>query len=362
MKGILIVGGYGTFGTHVARELAADGLPVTIAGRDRRRAEAFATALGPHCRGAAVDTACPDSCAAALEGHSVVVNCAGPFGEFDDTLLRAALDSGCHYADIGDDRGYAARVRALDDRFRARGLAAVYGCSSLPGISGALALTLRQRIRGGIDRVRVTLFIGNRNPKGQAAVRSLLGGLGRPIAAPQGMLRGFHDGEVVPLPSPFGCRTVFNFDSPDYDLLPGLVGARSVLVKVGFELRSATAVFALLARLGTGYGACTARLLEFPAWVFHRVGCSGGAVMTEFRRTDGSWVRATMLARGDGQRMVALPCALVARELAKGPVIHHGAATAYEFLGATALLDALVHAGFELKFFENARSVTAREK
>jgi hypothetical protein len=348
MKGILIIGGYGTFGTHVSRELAADGLPLTIAGRDRERAEVFARSLGPHCRGIGVDTTRPESCAATLAGHGVVVNCAGPFGDFDDTLLRATFDAGCHYTDIGDDRRYAARVRGFDEHFRGRGLAAVYGCSSLPGISGALALLLRQQVRGDINRVRVTLFVGNCNPKGHAAVRSLLAGLGRPIAAPQGMLRGFHDGQVVPLPPPFGPRTVFNFDSPDYDLLSGLVGAHAVVVKVGFELRSATSTFALLARLGTGYGAFTAKFLELPAWVFRRVGYSGGAVMTEFHLTDGTAVRATMLARQDGQRMAALPCALVARALAKGDLTRLGAATAYEFLGPTSLLEELVKAGFEL--------------
>jgi hypothetical protein len=349
MQGILIIGGYGTFGTHVARQLAADGLPLTIAGRNRGRAEEFARSLGSHCRGAAVDTTCPESCADGLAGHAVVVSCAGPFGEFDDTLLRAALDAGCHYADIGDDRGYAARVRSLGDHFRRRRLAAVYGCSSLPGISGALAMFLRQRVAGDIDRVRVTLFIGNRNPKGQAAVRSLLATLGRPIAAPQGRLRGFHDGAVVPLPPPFGPRTVFNFESPDYDLLPGLVAARSVVVKVGFELRSATATFALLARFGSGYGEFTAKVLEFPAWLFHQVGCSGAAVMTEFHHADGTAVHATMLARQEGQRMAALPCALVARALAKGAIARTGAASAYEFLGAGPLLDALVQGGFELR-------------
>src|SRR5204862_6086264 len=125
-------------------------------------------------------------------------------------------------ADIADDRAYAAAVRSYDERFRARGLAAVYGCSSLPGISGALALRAAEGIPATVDRVRVTLFIGNKNPKGRAALHSLVAGLGRPIAAPQGTLRGFRDREVVTLPPPFGRRPVFNFQSPDYDLLPKL--------------------------------------------------------------------------------------------------------------------------------------------
>jgi hypothetical protein len=278
----------------------------------------------------------------------VAINCAGPFGGLDGTLLEACLEAGCHYADIGDDRAYATRVRAAGPRFEGRGLAAVYGCSSLPGISGALALRAREGAAEAPARARVTLFIGNDNPKGHAAVTSLVAGLGRPIAAPQGTLRGFRDREVVSLPFPFGRRGVFNFDSPEYDLFPALLGVLAVSVKVGFELRLATFGFAALALLGPGYGPRTARLLDLPARVIRGWGCSGGAVMAELLFPDGAVRWAAVAATANAQWMAALPCALVARALAGGSVPVTGAATAYEFLGPRALLDGLVGAGFTL--------------
>jgi hypothetical protein len=348
MTPVLVLGGYGTFGAHVCRELARQGVSLTIAGRDGAKAEAFASTLASGCRGFAVDARQPAACRAAMQRHAVVVQCAGPFNHLDAVVLEACLDVGCHYADITDDRTYAALVRSYGERFHRRGLAAVFGCSSLPGISGALALTAREGAVEPVERARVTLFIGNNNPKGQAAVRSLLAGLGRPIPAPQGTLRGFRDREVVPLPEPFGSRGVFNFDAPEYDLFPALLGARSVSVKVGFELRLATYSFALLARLGTGYGEWTAGLLELPGRLLRRFGCSGGAVLTELFLADGSVRRAALLARTDGQRMAALPCALVAHALSNGSLAATGALTAYEFLGAKDLLEGLVAAGFEL--------------
>jgi hypothetical protein len=278
----------------------------------------------------------------------VVVNCAGPFNKFDATLLEACLATGCPYADIGDDRRYARLIRSLGDRFRAHDLAAVYGCSSLPGISGALAIKARGDTTAEVERARVTLFVGNDNAKGDAAVRSVLAGLGRPIAAPQGTLLGFRDRDVVPLPPPFGPRGVFNFEAPDYDIFPTLLGARAVSVKLGFELRLATYGFALLARLGAGYGARTARLIALPGRLLRIRGCSGGAVMTELFLTGGEVRRAALVARRDGQRMAALPCALAARALAEDDDGPRGALTAYEYLGAAPLLDALVAEGFEL--------------
>jgi len=268
-------------------------------------------------------------------------------------LLEACLEAGCHYADIADHRAYTSLVRSFAGRFAERGLAAVHGCSSLPGISGALAARLREAAPAPVERARVTLFIGNRNPKGQAAIRSLLSGLGRPIAAPQGTRFGFRDREVVPLPAPFGRRAVFNFDSPEYDLFPALLDTRSVVVKNGLELRSATYGFALLARLGQGYGARMARCLELPGRLLGRLGCSGGAVMTELFFRDGSVSRAALVACRDGQRMAALPCALVAQALLEGPGGKIGATTAYQFLGACLLLEKLVQFGFHLNLWQN---------
>jgi hypothetical protein len=346
--GVVVFGGYGTFGAHVCRELVRMGILPIVAGRDATRAEQFARTLGPECRSVIADVGRPDSCREALRGQSVAVNCAGPFRGFDTTLLDACRELGCHYADIGDDRGYTTLVRTQGDRFAERGLAAVYGCSSLPAISGALGLYLRKETNAVPERARVTLFVGNNNPKGEAAVRSVLEGLGRPIVTPQGTVRGFRDREVVPLPPPFGRRGVFNFDTPEYDLFPDLLGVHSVSVKLGFELRLATYTFAMLGWLGSSYGRGTARLLALPGRVFGWLGCSGGAIMTELFYPDGSTRRAALVGRRDGQRMAALPCALVARALADGSATLSGAVTAYECLGVDRLLELLTAAGFEL--------------
>ena len=70
--------------------------------------------------------------------------------------------------------------------------------------------------------------------------------------------------------------------------------------------------------------------------------------MTELFFPDGSVRRATLLAREQGQRMAALPCALVTRSLCLDPVRKFGAMTAYELLGASVLLDGLTQRGYEL--------------
>jgi hypothetical protein len=58
--------------------------------------------------------------------------------------------------------------------------------------------------------------------------------------------------------------------------------------------------------------------------------------------------RAALVARRDGQRLAALPCALAAHALARGEIKGWGARTAYELLEAGTLLERLVGEGFEL--------------
>ncbi|HEY4589305.1 MAG TPA: saccharopine dehydrogenase NADP-binding domain-containing protein [Thermoanaerobaculia bacterium] len=344
---IVVFGGYGTFGAHVARALAAAGLPVRIAGRDGTKAARFAEGLGPGHEGVAADANDAGSCARALAGARVAVHCAGPFSALSLALPEACLAAGAHYVDIADDRGWLRRLAALDERFRAGRLAAVAGASSLPGISGALA-GLAARKLPAVERARVTLFIGNRNPKGDAAVRAAAGQLGRPFSAPQGALRGFHGREIVDLPPPFGRRAVYDWESPELDLFPALLGARSVRVKVGFEARLATLAFAGLARLGPRLGrsllagvAPLARRLSF-------FGCSGGYVQVELWAPGGARATAALGSARDGQRMAALPAALVARDLYAGSAGRRGFATAYQALGADALIERLIAAGYGL--------------
>lgn len=348
----MVFGGYGTFGAQVCRELARMGVEVTVAGRDGRRAEAFARSLGPAHHGVEADAADEASCRRTLEGQSVAVCCAGPFSTLGEALIEACLRAGCHYADIAEDRAYAGCVRRAGERFRKRGLRAVYGCSSLPGISGALALAARRELPDRPERARVTLFIGNDNPRGEAATRAAAAMIGRPIAAPQGMLRGFRGRETVPLPPPFGPRPAHDIESPEYDLFPALLGVGSVSVKVGFEWGPAAAVFAALGRLplplGSRAGGWLSRLAP---WV-PRKGSSGGAVLVElFGAKHVS--RTALVAPGEGQRMAALPCALAAAALLGGAPagalrVEGGALTAYELLGAGPLLEALVAGGFTL--------------
>ena len=339
MKDVLVFGGYGVFGSHVCRELAGLGVRVIVAGRDHGSALRLSEALGPRHRALRADLADPSTYRSELARQPVVVNCAGPFGGMKLTLLEQCLEADCHHVDISDDRGYTRLVRSHGDRLARKDLCAVFGCSSLPALSGALALAAASHLRAPVAAARVTLFIGNRNPKGLAAVRSVVAKLGKAIEAPQGMIYGFRDGVRVALPDPFGHREVFNVESPDYDLLPELLDLKSLVVKVGFELRLATRLFAVLAACSSHWGSASGRVLQKLGRLVSRSGSSGGVVMVELFDVHNVAQRAALIATHNGQRMAALPCVLAAHALSAGSVSGRGALTAYELLGAQTMLE-----------------------
>ena len=94
---------------------------------------------------------------------------AGPFQTLDRAIVRAVVDAGAHWLDISDDARWFFDLlddRALDALARERGVVVIPGLSSLPAISCALAHRLKPA------RADITLFIGNDNRKGAAAIAS----------------------------------------------------------------------------------------------------------------------------------------------------------------------------------------------
>lgn len=344
MASVIVFGGYGVFGSRIAAGLAKRGHTLTIAGRNPKKADALAR----RWKAATVQADAGDaaSCRSALKNQAVAVHCAGPYSESNLALAEACLESGVHYIDIAEDRAYIARLRALHPAFAGKKLSAVFGCSSLPGISGALAERL---LRQGPapQSIRVTLMIGNRNPKGAGALAALLGNAGRRIRAPQGDLQGLGNRTRVDLPPPFGRVSAINFESPEYDLFPETFGVESVVVQVAFEWRTAVWFFSRLA--GTAAG--KSRFLKTAIGAAGRFmgfwGRSGGAVSVEFEFADGTRKQATALAESKGQEMAVLPAILAVEKLLGGSGTP-GTSSAFAFLGGQALLQALTAAGFSV--------------
>lgn len=105
----VLLGGTGFTGGLAARALEDAGLPYLLTGRNpeklRRRAEELG---GPPTR--PVDVTDPGDLRGVLSPGDVAVNCAGPFRELGEPVVRAAVREGAHYLDTTGEQRFMRRI------------------------------------------------------------------------------------------------------------------------------------------------------------------------------------------------------------------------------------------------------------
>src|SRR5262245_49757456 len=110
---IVILGGYGTFGSLIAEQLARSDAQLMIAGRDAVEGQAFAASL------AAGFIRCDARNRAALRdaisGTQLLINASGPFQAKDYSIPQMCIEHGCNYIDLGDGREYVAGIGQLHE-------------------------------------------------------------------------------------------------------------------------------------------------------------------------------------------------------------------------------------------------------
>lgn len=249
MAHVLIVGGYGAFGALLAQRLAREpGLTLTIAGRNRDRAVAYADTLRAtavaEVRASAVDaTSITPEDLRALQAD-IVVNASGPFQAQDYALARACIAAGCHAIDLADARAFVTGITALDASAKRAGVSVISGASSVPGLSSAVYLALRPRF-AAVRELEIYLSPGNHFNPGEATTRSVLGGVGGPItmrrdgaAATVYGWQGLRRRSIAGI----GRRWFGYVDVPDLDLFPA---AEPQLQTVSFQAGVEVAMFHL---------------------------------------------------------------------------------------------------------------------
>jgi hypothetical protein len=110
------------------------------------------------------------SVATAARGAFAFACAAGPFAQLDPRIVRTVVEQGTHWLDISDDANWFFTLvddPTLDALARERNVIVMPGLSTLPALSYALVRKL------GMPReVAITMYIGNGNAKGAAAIAS----------------------------------------------------------------------------------------------------------------------------------------------------------------------------------------------
>lgn len=255
---VVVLGGYGVFGTKLVHLLARDGHEVIVAGRSAANAEILAEQVGAT---ALVLDRQGDLAALWAASPDAVVDAAGPFHAYGDdpyALARACVSHGVHYLDLADDPAFCVGISVLDQAAKDAGVFVLSGASSVPAISSAAVAHLADGA-DEIDTISTAILPGNRAPRGRAVIESILHQCGLPFDVQvDGQSRSVRSWSA---PARFDLglgivRKAWMIEVPDNRLFAAAFGARTVQFRAGMELRvmnQALAVVSMLrARLGFG--------------------------------------------------------------------------------------------------------------
>jgi hypothetical protein len=353
---VLIIGGYGNFGSYIARSLAPDPtIRLLIGGRASAKAQAFAAGLGgAHpAEGHAIDI--DGDLAAAFDRISpdIVVHTSGPFQRQDHRVARACIARGCHYLDLADARDFVVSIGKLDAAARAHGVIVVSGASSVPCLSAAVVDHYRPGF-AQLDAIDYGISAAQQTNRGLATTSAVLGYVGKKLLRLRdGRMQhvfGWQDTHAVRYPD-LGLRLFGNCDIPDLDLFPRRYPeVRSIRFAAGHELKilhAGTWVLGWLVRLGLvrSLDAHAPRLLKL-AFLFDRFGSSrsGFHMFLAGVGHDGRPRRVGffIIARsGHGPYIPCIPAILLAKRLSRDEVHVRGALPCLDLIGLEDYLGAL---------------------
>jgi saccharopine dehydrogenase-like NADP-dependent oxidoreductase len=139
---VIILGGSGTYGQIVSSLLVRSELVSTlvIAGRTLETTNSHASTLGSKAQGAQIDVLDETGLSQLLVGADLVINITGPEHRTILPALRASINAGVNYCDIGVDGGVAEAAFDLDSDAKSAGMTAMIGIGAAPGLFNMTAL------------------------------------------------------------------------------------------------------------------------------------------------------------------------------------------------------------------------------
>lgn len=356
MKRVLILGGYGNFGSHIARSLAPEqGIQLLIGGRSQERAAAFAASLdGPNgVEAYQIDVMNGLDRLLRDVRPDMVIHTAGPFQGQDYAVAEACIRNGCHYVDLADGRSFVAGIDALDSSARAADVLVVSGASSVPCLTAAIIDEALPRF-SRIEEIDYGISAAQQTNRGLATASSVLSYVGAPFTTLRdgaaATVYGWQNLHAERYPE-LGLRLFGNCDIPDLELFPARYpGLRTIRFCAGHEVKLLHLATWLLSwgvrvRLLPPLARHAERLLNW-SFLFDPLGSSRSGFhmyLNGFGR-DGRerTERFYIIARqGHGPYIPCTPAIILAKRLARGELSQRGARPCLDLINLDEFLTAL---------------------
>ena len=359
---VLVIGGYGNFGSYIARSLAADpAIQLLIGGRSTDKAAAFIDTLtSAHpAKPCAVDIDGDIAGQLATLRPDLVIHTTGPFQHQDYRVAAAAIACGAHYCDLADARAFVTGIGVFDDAARAAGVAVIAGASSVPCLTAAVIDRYLPDF-AALTGIRYGISAAQQTNRGLATTTAILSYVGKPFLAWRNRrpdrVHGWQHLHAVHYPE-LGVRLFGACDIPDLDLFPARYpDLNDLRFSAGHEialLHLGTWGLSWLVRLGLiRHLEAHAETLLNLAFRFDRLGSSRSGMHIILSGTDHDGQpheqRFFLIARsGHGPYIPCMPAILIARRLARGEKIAPGARPCLDLIDLDEYLCALE--GFDIE-------------
>ncbi|MDR5798641.1 saccharopine dehydrogenase NADP-binding domain-containing protein [Caballeronia sp. LZ001] len=192
----MIYGANGYTGELIAREAARRRLNPVLAGRRRESVETLGRTLELEVRAFDLDDVV--ALTEQIQGHALVLNCAGPFSATAAPMMEACLRAGAHYLDITGEIAVFEHAQSLDARARDAGVVLCPGVGFDVIPTDCVAAALKAALP---DATHLALGFDSRSGFSPGTAKTLVEGL-----AQGGKVR--RDGKIVTVPLAYKVRRI----------------------------------------------------------------------------------------------------------------------------------------------------------
>lgn len=337
---VLIIGGYGNFGSFIARMLAREeNIQLILAGRNKAKAEKAAESLDAKNtpEAAKIDIDHGFSHSLAEINPNIVIHTSGPYQDQSYHVAEACIQQGCHYVDLADARAFVAGITELDTHAKEKSVLICSGASSVP----CLTASIIDRYQGEfhtLEKVEYAIATAQLTNRGLATIRAVLSYAGKPFMT-------LIDGKMQLVYGWLGLtwrhfwklnlRSLGNCDIPDLELFPKRYPTlKTIRFRAGLELKLLHLILTGLSwlvriRLLPSLQPLSKLLLRI-SFLFDPIGKDDSGFYMLLSGKDeqmqNKHIQFDLVARhGDGLCIPSVPAIIMARKIANGEVEETGA-------------------------------------
>ena len=356
MKRVLVIGGYGNFGSFITKKLAQDSsIQVIIAGRSIEKANTLACKLDavhqPETYVLDINKGLIDALQAIYP--DIVVHTSGPFQAQGYEVAEACIVQGCHYIDLADGTAFVNSITELNEKAQDKNVLVVSGASSVPCLTSALVEHYKTEFKT-LENLDYGITTAQKTARGLATTAAILSYTGKPFKTLlNGQIKKVYGWQNLHLRKykNLGWRFLSNCEVPDLALFPKhypelrnvrfYAGLEISFVHITLWMMSYLVRIGLIRRLEKA-----APIMLRTSYLFDWLGSSNSGFHMELSGTGHDDKEKTitfeLTARsGDGPYIPCMPAILLAKKLARDELRKKGAHPCIGFIDRDEYLAAL---------------------